>query len=71
MDAVENRLNPNTYGKNCKAVDQFSTSNTFLERFDSATSAASASGVRRQQISRCCLGKAKTAGGFIWKFSEF
>jgi hypothetical protein len=36
--------------------------------FDSTRDASRQTGVNQRDISRCCLGKRKTAGGFTWNF---
>ena len=40
------------------------------ERFRSLTAAGKAYGVSQPEISRCCKGKAQTAGGYHWRFQE-
>jgi hypothetical protein len=37
--------------------------------YESASEAQRQTGIHQADISRCCLGKAKTAGGFIWKYA--
>lgn len=37
-------------------------------KYSSAYAAQRQIGIRQNQISRCCHGKAKTAGGYHWKF---
>lgn len=39
----------------------------FIAEFSSIKVAAEATGVEKSNISRCCSGKLKSAGGFIWK----
>lgn len=43
--------------------------NEVLARFNSITKASKESKVHCNNISSCCNGKAKTAGGYIWKFA--
>lgn len=54
----------------CKPVDQFTTDGQFVKRWPGAREAARKLGVNNRNISECCKGKRKTAGGFIWKFSK-
>lgn len=37
--------------------------------FESATDAQEATGINRKNISSCCLGHRKSAGGYTWKFA--
>lgn len=41
-----------------------------LEEYESQTEAARNVGIAQSSISMCCAGKVKSAGGFLWKFSE-
>lgn len=43
----------------------------FIASFNSISDAAKNTGIDRIQINRCCLRKAKTAGGFRWATSYF
>lgn len=51
-------------------VNQISKSGTILNSFDSMVEAFIATGVPNKNISKACNGKLKTAGGFVWEFSE-
>lgn len=65
----------NHYGENApvksreKAVIQKSKDGAILRVWDSAEKAYKGTGVTRQSIGKCCLGKRKSAGGFLWKFA--
>lgn len=52
-----------------RPVDRYSIDGQFLNRYDSETEASYATRVPLTTISKCCLGKQKTAGGFIWRFA--
>lgn len=54
--------------KNCKKVQQLSINGVVLAVYDSTKDAFRATGVYAQNIGQVCLGKQKTAGGFIWKY---
>ena len=54
--------------KPLKAVIQLTKDNKIVAEFYSIAKAFRSTGI--YQISACCLGKRKTAGGFIWKFKE-
>jgi group I intron endonuclease len=53
-----------------KAVLQFSKNGEFICEYPSGKEAALVTGTAPQNISRCCLGKSKTANGFIWKLKN-
>jgi hypothetical protein len=40
------------------------------DEWDSAAEANRVINVSKAKISECCLGKRKSAGGFIWKFKN-
>lgn len=42
---------------------------TLVRKFDSALDAQSETGISRKNISLCCLGHRRTAGGYRWKFA--
>ncbi len=50
-----------------KPVSQYTKDGVFINTFHSGSEAERATGIRRTNISACCLGKEKSAGGFIWK----
>lgn len=51
-----------------KPVEMY-TNGVFVQRFDSATDAQLETGISRKNISLCCLGQRKLAGGYSWKFA--
>lgn len=58
--------------KNCsnkKSVQQFDKLGTLLNKFSSAVEAQLITGIHQTNICKCCSGKLKSSGGFIWKFS--
>jgi hypothetical protein len=52
------------------SVLQYSKDFILLSEYPSMRHAESATGVKNQYISKCCLGKQKTAGGYIWKYKN-
>lgn len=54
---------------NKRPVDRYSIDGRFLNRYDSETEASYETRVPVNAISRCCLDKQKTAGGYIWRFA--
>lgn len=53
-----------------RSVDQFTIDNKFIRHYISLTDAERWTNVELHNISECCRGKSKTAGGFIWKYHE-
>lgn len=53
-----------------KAILQFSLQGEFIKEWASATEASKETKVFISNISACCHGKVKTAGGFIWKYKS-
>ena len=51
-----------------KMVAQYDKSGDLIAIFESGAEAHRKTGVGGSQISQCCNGKSKTAGGYIWKF---
>ena len=56
--------------KRSKGVLQFSMDGEFITEFPSIAEAARKKGLNRGNISNCCNGRDKSAGGFIWKFAS-
>lgn len=54
--------------KKNKKVDKFTLDGNFIITYESIKQAAE--GINPSSISRCCRGKLKTAGGFVWKFNQ-
>ena len=41
-----------------------------IRRFDSILTAATSTGIAKQNICKCCKGMRKTAGGYAWMYYE-
>lgn len=60
---------PNAYIKqSTSAVEQYDANGNYINTFISLTEAENATGVTKHNISQCCRGKSKTAGGYVWKY---
>lgn len=57
-------------GYNTKIILQYSLEGEFIKKWTSISLASSALKVDGSNISQCALEKKKSAGGFIWKYSE-
>lgn len=53
-----------------KRVNQYDLSGNFIKTWDSMREIERKTNIHNQQISLCCLGKRKKAGGFIWRYYE-
>lgn len=77
LEYVSHRININ-HGTNLlrsalkrrKAILQFSKDGIFLAEYSSTIEAEKETGVWHNNISKTCKGKARTAGGFIWKYKN-
>ena len=56
-------LNPNS-----RKIIQYTKDNLLIREYNSMIEAAKITGILQQNISAGCRGKAKSAGGFIWKY---
>ena len=53
-----------------KPVLQFSKTGEFIAEYPSIMDAERHTGCNHENICKCCKGKLKTCGGFIWKYKE-
>jgi hypothetical protein len=56
--------------RNNKPAIQYDLAGTFIKEWGSATLASQQLNIHYGSISSCCLGKTKTAGGYVWKFKN-
>lgn len=61
------RIPKYSHGK-FKQVRQYSVDKKHIADYRSLTEAQNATDIERHNISECCRGKSKTAGGFIWEY---
>ena len=54
---------------NKKKVNQFNKDYFLIEMFNSITDATIKTEIVRSSIRQCCLGKRKSAGGYIWRYA--
>lgn len=63
------------YGKllgdsiNARPVNQYDKNNVFISAFSCAKEASMLTNIDSSCITKCCKGKRKTAGGFIWEYA--
>lgn len=71
--AWNNGLKEKRFGaKNHKSKKtlQYDSQGNFIKQWESMNEASKQLNIDRPSISNCCLGKRKTAGGFIWKYKK-
>lgn len=51
-----------------KQINQYDINNNYLKTWESIIEASKSLNIKAQNISSCCRNKAKTAGGYIWKY---
>lgn len=56
--------------RNSRHIVQYSLSNKLVYVYENITEAESKTGINRSNISACCNGRRKNAGGFIWRYYE-
>jgi len=49
---------------------QLDLKGNFISEYESGVEAERITGIYRQNISRCCSGKYKSAGGYLWKYKD-
>lgn len=64
-EIMKNRNSPK---QKCRAVCQYTIDGAFICEYPSLSEAERQINVGNANISKVCLGKSKTAGGYIWKF---
>ena len=53
-----------------KRVYQYTKDGIYINTFYGIREAERQTGIGRESISRCCRGKLKTAGGYVWKYED-
>ena len=68
---VENQIHKVNMGlSNTKKITQYDLNMTKIKDFNSQKDASNHLNISHQSINKCCKNKAKTAGGFIFRYSE-
>ena len=52
-----------------KKILQFTKSGEFIREWSSMSEASRRLGIAKQSICSCCLGKRKSAGGYVWEYA--
>ena len=53
-----------------KPILQYSKDGEFIKEWIGANEVERVLGIAQSSITKCCQGKRKSAGGFVWKYSE-
>lgn len=70
-EETRRKLSAASKGKhNAIAVNQYTVGGVFIARYSGSYEAAKNTGIWQGNIAKCCNGKAKTAGGFIWRYEN-
>lgn len=56
--------------KLCKLIEQYDLDNNFIKLWYGAKEIKRKLKIDNSLIGKCCKGKRKTAGGFVWKYKE-
>ena len=56
--------------KQARAVLQYSIEGEFIKRYDKIQNAADALNISKKGIQECCIGRQKSAYGYIWKYED-
>lgn len=67
LHAYKNGLEKPKYKKKVK---QYDLNGTYINTFDYIRIAARLLNVDESSVAKCCLGKRKSAGGYIWKYAN-
>ena len=70
VDSLEEIKKMDYINPNIKKIGQFLKDGTFVKEWAGIVIASKELSIFSQNISECCLGKRKSAGGYIWKFLE-
>lgn len=65
-DIPTEKINPSKL----KRVSKYSLSGTFIKEYPSIVSASKDNYIDKSLITKCCKGKIKSSGNYIWKYSE-
>ncbi len=65
---IPSKIEVKIFNNGEKAVDQFRLDGSFVKRYDSIAEAIRQTGIRN--MSSCCSGNRKKAGGFIWRYAD-
>jgi len=73
-DAANNRVRthpgPRDQKNVCKRVNQYTLDGIFIQTHESIQDASKVAKRSASVISDCCIGRSKTSGGYIWKFTD-
>ena len=62
------RIIPQTIDKTRRPIDQYTMDGMLIKEWYSTNEAARTLGLIQQNITKCCQGKRKSVGGYVWKY---
>ena len=62
------RIIPQTIDKTRRPIDQYTMDGMLIKEWYSTNEAARTLGLIQQNITKCCQGKRKSVGGYMWKY---
>lgn len=68
--AAYDRFSVPSNNPKAKKVDMFDRELNYIKSFSTMLEASIETGICKENISRCCRGGAKTAGGYIWRYAD-
>ena len=66
----KDKLDPYISNHFSKKVMQYSLEGIFIVEYNSIQEASELTGIKHDNISKCCRGKTKTSGGYQWKYFD-
>ena len=62
------RIIPQTIDKTRTPIDQYTMDGVLIKEWYSTNEAARALGLAQQNLTKCCQGRRKSVGGYVWKY---
>ena len=62
------RIIPQTIDKTRTPIDQYTMDGVLIKEWYSTNEAARTLGLVQQNLTKCCQGRRKSAGGYVWKY---
>lgn len=67
-DTTKKKLSKANFGKGAKPILQYAKDGEFVREWASAMEAQRELRIAQSSITKCCQGKLKSAGGFVWRY---
>ena len=70
MSFIDNTCNKNPDKTTIRSVEQLDLNGNILAEFDNVSQASRKLGINRGSINQVCLGRQKTAGGYVFRYKN-